>query len=188
MNCPAGAREAGLGHAPAAPFYRVSPCGASFFPSDGKETKGSPGDAAGANFVRHVGVPYPLWPFGPSPPDRGSRPPDPHYGGYPFGRAKNFRRAKSEWLLLFHSGPLGPGFLKIETGAVLQPRLDLPNQRYRSISCRRGAHCAPVEPSPLKGEGAPVLTLGRMRVPFGGTVRSRREAQGPPLPNPGRAS
>ena len=26
-------------------------------------------------------VPYPLWPFGPSPPDRGSRPPGPHYGG-----------------------------------------------------------------------------------------------------------
>ena len=31
---------------------RVSPCGASFFPSDGKETKGSPGDAAGAHSVR----------------------------------------------------------------------------------------------------------------------------------------
>ena len=30
----------------------VSPCGASFFPSDGKETKGSPGDAAEANSVR----------------------------------------------------------------------------------------------------------------------------------------
>ena len=27
-----------------APPYRVSPCGASFFPSDGKETKGSPGE------------------------------------------------------------------------------------------------------------------------------------------------
>ena len=27
-----------------APPYRVSPCGASFFPRDGKETKGSPGE------------------------------------------------------------------------------------------------------------------------------------------------
>ena len=35
-----------------APPHRVSPCGASFFPSDGKETKGSPGDAAGAHSVR----------------------------------------------------------------------------------------------------------------------------------------
>ena len=60
---------------------RVSPCGARYFPSDGKVPKGSPGDAAGANFVRHDGFPYPLWPFGSSPPDRGSRPPVPHYGG-----------------------------------------------------------------------------------------------------------
>ena len=80
--------------------------------------------------------------------------PGPFYEGYPLNQAKNFRRAKSEWLLLFHSGPLGPSFLKIETGAVPQPRLDLPNQRYRSISYRRDAHCAPVEPSPLKGEGS----------------------------------
>ena len=38
-------------------FYRVSPCGARYFPSDGKVPKGSPGDAAGANFVRHDGFP-----------------------------------------------------------------------------------------------------------------------------------
>ena len=29
------------------------------------------------------GFPYPLWPFGPSPPDRGSRPQTPKYGGRP---------------------------------------------------------------------------------------------------------
>ena len=52
---------------------------ARYFPSDGKVPKGSPGDAAGANFVRHVGLP-----------------PDPHYEGYPLVRAKHFRRAKSE--------------------------------------------------------------------------------------------
>ena len=77
---------------------------------------------------------------------------------------------------------------KISAGAGPLVRLALPNQRYRSISYRRGAHCAPAEPSPFKGEGAPVLTLGRMRVPFWGAVRSRREAQGPPLPNPGKLS
>ena len=53
--------------------------------------------------------------------------PGPHYGGYPFGRAKNFRRAKSEWLLSFHSGPLGPGFAKIAAGAVPPPRLAWPS-------------------------------------------------------------
>ena len=50
---------------------RVSPCGASDFLNDEKVTKESPGDAAGANFVRHVGLP-----------------PDPHYEGYPLGQAK----------------------------------------------------------------------------------------------------
>ena len=47
-----------------APFCRVSPCGARYFPSDGKVPKGSPGDAAGANFVRYDGLP-----------------PVPHHGG-----------------------------------------------------------------------------------------------------------
>ena len=50
---------------------RVAPCGASDFLNDEKVTKESPGDAAGANFVRHVGLP-----------------PDPHYEGYPLGQAK----------------------------------------------------------------------------------------------------
>ena len=36
----------------------------------------------------------------------------PVYGGYPLGRAKHFRRAKSEWLSAISSGPLGPGFLE----------------------------------------------------------------------------
>ena len=56
---------------------------ASFFPSDGKETKGSPGDAADGHFVPIGPPPYPLCRFATSPPDRGSRPPVPHYGGYP---------------------------------------------------------------------------------------------------------
>ena len=44
-------------------------------------------------------VPYPLWPFGPSPPDRGSRPRTPDYGGVSLRYAQKFRRAKFEWIL-----------------------------------------------------------------------------------------
>ena len=112
MNCPAGAREAGLGHAPAAPFYRVSPCGASFFPSDGKETKGSPGDAADGHFVPIGPPPYPLCRFATSPPDRGSRPPVPHYGSYSLSQAESFRPAKSEWRSQFPPGHWALGLQK----------------------------------------------------------------------------
>ena len=41
---------------------------------------------------------------------------------------QNFRRAKSEWLLSFHSGPPGPGFPKIEAGAIPHRRLALPSR------------------------------------------------------------
>ena len=78
-----------------APPHRVSPCGASFFPSDGKETKGSPGDAAGANFVRHDGLP-----------------PGPHYGGYPFGQVLNFRRAKNGVAFRYSIRATGPWVCK----------------------------------------------------------------------------
>ena len=40
-----------------APSHRVSPCGASFFPGDGKETKGSPGTAPDEHFVLIVAFP-----------------------------------------------------------------------------------------------------------------------------------
>ena len=43
---------------------------------------------------RSIGPPpYPLCRFTTSPPDRGSRPPDPHYGGYPLDVVRPFRRA-----------------------------------------------------------------------------------------------
>ena len=41
---------------------------------------------------------------------------------------KNFRRAKSEWLVSIPAGPLGPGIPKIEVGTVSLPRLALPNR------------------------------------------------------------
>ena len=95
-------------------------CGASSF-STWKRNQKTLGDAAGANFVRHAGLP-----------------PDPHYGGYPLGRAEHFRRAKSEWRSAIQSGPLGPECAKISIGAVPILRLPVPNQRSDSVFRRRG--------------------------------------------------
>ena len=47
------------------------------------------------------------------------------------GRAEKFRRAKSEWPLRFLSGHWALALREIGAGAVSQPRLALPNQRYR---------------------------------------------------------
>ena len=77
---------------------------ASFFPSDGKETKGSPGDGSGWA-LPHPYSPVPI-PSGlrPSPLDKGSRPPVPHYGSALLLVAQPFRRAKS--------GVLGYAFIR----------------------------------------------------------------------------
>ena len=93
---------------------RVSPCGARYFPSDGKVTKGSPGDVADGHFV-------PIGPLTPGPPLR----------GYPLGQAEFFRRAKSEWRSAVPPGPLGPGFAKIASGAAPHLRLALTSQQYQ---------------------------------------------------------
>ena len=78
-------------------------------------------------------------------------PPDPIYGGYPFGLAENFRRAKSEWRSAVSPGPLGPGFAKIRTGAVPPPRLSLPNQRYQRVSAVGATLAAARQAFPLVG-------------------------------------
>ena len=97
---------------------------ASFFPSDGKETKGSPGDGSRGALRAHSRPPYPLWPFGPSPPDRGSRPRTPVTGVTPwtgqsiFGAQNlsdtlNSRRATGPWVCknCIRCGPnSAPGF------------------------------------------------------------------------------
>ena len=54
-----------------APPYRVSPCGASFFPNDGKETKGSPGEDS---HRRREQVPSGSSSFSPGPPFTGDTP------------------------------------------------------------------------------------------------------------------
>ena len=93
---------------------RVSPCGASFFPSDGKETKGSPGDAADGHFV-------PIGPLTPGPPLR----------GYPLGQAESFRRTKSEWQSKFPPGHWALGLQKFRTSAAPHLRLALTSQQYQ---------------------------------------------------------
>ena len=52
------------------------------------------------------GVPYPLWPFGPSPPDRGSRPPSPRLRETPSWEIGTFiRRASSSQSPLYSGRP-----------------------------------------------------------------------------------
>ena len=113
----------------AALFCRVSPCGASFFPSNGKETKGSPGDGSGWTLRVHIRLT-------PGPPLRGT-----HTRKY----VENFRRAKSEWLVSIPAGPLGPGLAKIVAGAVSRLRLALSSQR-KQIHAPRGS------PTHVKGD------------------------------------
>ena len=93
---------------PANPLRWASPGGT------GEITQNAAGDAADGLRLRFasprsIGLPpYPLWPFGPSPPDRGVGP-GPHYGGYPLRQTKYFRRAKSEWCYAISPAPLGAG-------------------------------------------------------------------------------
>ena len=48
---------------------------------EGREiSQNAPGDGSGWTLRVHIRPPYPLWPFGPSPPDRGSRPRTPLRG------------------------------------------------------------------------------------------------------------
>ena len=83
------------------------------------------------------GFPYPLWPFGPSPPDRGSRPPVPPITGVtPWVRQKiSGAQNLSGWSKSLPAH-WGLTLWKIASGAVQQPRLALPNQRSRCVSWR----------------------------------------------------
>ena len=115
VNCPAGAREAGLGRDPARRFGGFLRGGgfrrlraASFFPSDGKETKGSPGDGSGWTLRVHIRLPYPLCRFATSPPDRGSRPPVPYYGRRVLVRSCNSSGAQNLSHALNPSRATGP--------------------------------------------------------------------------------
>ena len=56
---------------------------------------------------------------------------------------QHFRRAKSEWLPAFYSGPLGPDCSRIAAVAVPPSRLAWSSQRFRSVSRRRGGYQPP---------------------------------------------
>ena len=88
VNCPAGAREAGLGHDLGAPFCRVSPCGASSF-SAWKRNQKTLGGGRNRRFGKasrlHAALPL-------EPPLRRTR---------TCRALQYFRRAKSEWVSKF---------------------------------------------------------------------------------------
>ena len=123
---------------------RVSPCGARYFPGDGKVPKGSPGDAADGHFVPIGPPPYPLCRFTTSPPDRGSRPPVPRCGSYSLSQAESFRRAKSEWPPRFLPAHWGLVWWKITAAAVPPPRLALPIRCSRCWAVGRDDLGAPL--------------------------------------------
>ena len=110
------------------PPHRVSPCEASFFPSDGKETKGSPGESRGRLTA----------PVGP--------PPDPRLRGIPLHLSAEVPARKVWFPALVPSGPLGPDAVQ-NSGLchfTAAPGSDQPWQRVRD----RGA---PDEAVPMKG-------------------------------------
>ena len=123
---------------------------ASDFLNDEKVTKGSPGDGSGWTLRVHIRPPYPLWPFGPSPPDRGSRPRTPVTGVTPCSGQNISGAQKQECLGAVPSGPTG-GLSGRKMGAAAVPhlRLSLPSQRSRPGSRRRGGPMWPPVSLPL---------------------------------------
>ena len=111
---------------------------ASFFPSDGKETKGSPGDGSGWTLRVHIRPSLSPLAFGHLPLTRGVSPRTPVTGVTPCSGQNISGAQNQECLGAGPSGPLGPGFTKIRTSAVPHLRLSLPSQRSQPDSRRRG--------------------------------------------------
>ena len=126
-----------------APPLPGEPAALSFAGSTGEINQNATGDAADGHFVPIGPHPYPLWPFGPSPPDRGSRPRTPLRGTRTCKSAKNFRRAKSEWRSKFPPGHWALAMWKIGAGAVPLPRLAWPSRCSRCWAVGRGLLDAP---------------------------------------------
>ena len=114
MNCPAGAREAGLGHDLGAPQVVLQ----------GFALRGEVLSQMGKYPKDRRGTPQRRTSFA-----NDGLPPVPHYGGTRTCQVlQNFRRAKSEWPVPITAGPLGPGIPKIVVGAVPLLRLALPSR------------------------------------------------------------
>ena len=133
---------------------RVSPRGASFFPLDGKETKGSPGEDS---HRRRKQVPSGSSSFSPGPPFTGDTP-------IP---SCNISGAQNMVPGMIPPGPLGPGAAQ-NFGLchfTAAPRFDQPWQRVRDRGCAgrgrshgagTGGHRGP----PLRGNRENVLQQG----------------------------
>ena len=153
---------------------RVSPCGARYFPSDGKAPKGLPGDGSGWTLRVHIRLPYPLCRFATSPLTGGVGPRSPITGTRTCWILQHFRRAKSEWLVSIPAGPLGPGRMEncVGCNSTAAPSLAEqviagpsssgrsgtgPYERRDSFCIRRRGGCphlpvpSPWEPTPLMG-------------------------------------
>ena len=132
-----------------APPYRVLPCGASFFPRDGKETKGSPGETHIA-----VGNKFPPAPVRSPPDPRNLR--GPNSRGLPVtvrrGRDNDCPRNRAAAAAAPKSRR--PGQLD-QTGAPDCSRSNLcggESAGYTSPAPRRGG--TPARPSPIHGNGS----------------------------------
>ena len=112
---------------------------ASFFPSDGKETKGSPGDGSGWTLRVHIRPSLSPLAFGHLPLTRGVSPRTPVTGVTPCSGQNISGAQNQECLGAVPSGPTG-GLSGREIGAAAVPHLhlSLPSQRSQPDSRRRG--------------------------------------------------
>ena len=112
-------------------------------------------------------VPYPLWPFGPSPPDRGSRPRTPDYGGVSLRYAQKFRRAKFEWILRRFPAYWGLVPSKFMSVCILpHPAWCLPTRLVRRGSGGPVRTPAPTERLPILCVGADVSSARNSPAPL----------------------
>ena len=116
--------------------------------------------AAGA----HSHPPYPLWPFGPTPPDRGSWPPGPlFYGGrIPVFLGTFVRRAKSEWRLLLFPAHWGLVRSKFAECYILLHAASLGKARADGLLSRADETSAPTNRLPVLCVGAGVSPARRL--------------------------
>ena len=91
------------------------------------------GTAQDGHFSAHIRPPYPLWPFGSSPPDRGSRPRTLVTGVIPWvGQNISGAQNLSGWSK-FQPGHWALGLQKLGPGAVPKRRLGFLSQRSRCV-------------------------------------------------------
>ena len=119
------------------------------FPAMGKKPKDRRGTAQDGHCVSIFAYPTPSVASRHLPLTGGVGPRTPVTGVTPCSGQNISGAQKQECLGAVPSGPLGPGFTKIGTGAVPHLRLSLPSQRSRPGSRRRGGPMWPPVSLPL---------------------------------------